>query len=431
MHSFKKSVLTSAIAALTLGAQFASANVSQFIDDASLSGKVRAVSRESKESDLGTPGTKTYGAFAGGLALDAKSGYAWDVIGFDASFYGATKFDMNAKNEDNGSLLTKKNEGFGKLGQAYVKVKLGNDDLGALLKAGRQRISTGLVSGSGSRAVPSSWQGYVLTGNAADVTFGLAYADKVSQRNQAGFEDINNGKGKKIDYVAGGELGYSKDGLALTYRNGISKDYLEAHNVRVAYTLPLSEGSDLTVGSSYYTIKKDGNLWTASKFDKKAKTLSLDAKLTLDELTLTAAVTRASAAKAGSLGQYYGDFGDNNAYGDWSVGTAGTVNDFDYDGETAWSAGASYDFSGLGVQGLSAGYTFRYGSGMKVAGENLSESEHDLNLSYAFQQDSLKGLSLSAEYGLYKTSDKALRKANGYGKAKALNVYLDYNFVAF
>ncbi len=450
MHSFKKSALTCAVAALTLGSQFASADFSKFYEDASVSGKLRTTYYDIEKSDRVNTTTNTKkdnsyaGAWTGGIMLDAKSGYAWDVIGFDASFYGVTKFDMKDKNGHSNQLLNDDNEGFGKVGQAYVKMKLGNDELGGKFQAGRQSVYNGLISSSGSRTVPSTWQGYNLMGNAYGVSYGFAYVDQMSLRNEAGFHKLENFDGKRIDYVMGGQLGYKVGGFDLLYRNAFSKDFLQAHNFNAAYTFALAEDTNLTVGGRYFETKKDGDLWTGYAnwggagqrnatdvtFDDKAQNYSLNAKLAMNEWTFSAAVSKTKAESKNGLGKYYYDFG-KNTHGIWGLETSAFGEDFMYDGETAWMAGAQYDFSALGAKGLNVGYFFHYGHGIEASnGSKVSENEHDLLVTYAFQQEQLKGLSFKMKYGLY-NNDKALRNTIGYGKRNDLRVWLDYKFVAF
>lgn len=314
-------------------------------------------------------------------------------------------------------------------------MKLGDKDLGANFKAGRQIIYNGLISSSGSRTLPSSWQGYNLNGTVYAVQYGFAYVDKMSLRNYAGFDDLEDFNGNQIDYIMGGQLRYKANGLELLYRNGFSKDFLQAHNVKLGYTFALAEGTDLTVDTRYFQTKKDGDLWDGNAwydpaFDDKAQHYSVNGKLTMNDWTFAAAVSYTKAESEGNLGKYYYDFG-KNTHGIWDAETSAFGEDFMYDGETAFKVGAEYDFANLGAKGLVLGYAFHYGSGMKADnGESVSEHEHDFLITYAFQQESLKGLSFKMKYGLYK-NDEALRNTIGHGKRNDLRTWLDYKFVAF
>ena len=281
----------------------------------------------------------------------------------------------------------------------------------AHFNAGRQIIYNALVSSSTSRSVPSTWQGYNFNSHIHGIHLGLVYVDQMSLRNEAGFHKLENFDGKRIDYVAGAQIDSTIGGLELLYRNGFSKDFLQAHNAKIGYTFPLAEDTALTIDGRYYITKKDGDLWTGytnwggpvaagkpydtldAAFDDKAQNYSLNAKLAISEWTFVASVSQTKAESKGNLGKYYYDFG-KNTHGFCDILTSAFGEDFMYHDETAWKSGVSYDFSTLGAKGLNASYFFHYGSGMKAKnGDKVSENEHDLLVTYAFQQESLKGLS--------------------------------------
>ena len=102
-------------------------------------------------------------------------------------------------------------QGFGKLGQAWVDLKLPNsiDNVSGHIQAGRQLVYSGLISSSGSRSAQSTWRGYKLEGQVYDFDLGLAFVDQMSLRNQSGFHDLTNFSGKQIDNIVGGELAYT------------------------------------------------------------------------------------------------------------------------------------------------------------------------------------------------------------------------------
>ena len=131
MKRLNKNSLACAIATLGLTSSCIEAG---FIDDGTVGGKLRTVYYDIEKSDRintenGAKKDASYtGAWTGSLMLDAESGYWQDVIGFNASLYGVTKLDMNEKNGRSKELLNDSNEGFSKLGQAFVKIKAGDDD---------------------------------------------------------------------------------------------------------------------------------------------------------------------------------------------------------------------------------------------------------------------------------------------------------------
>lgn len=430
-----------------------------FIDDAKLNGKVRTVYYDIEDTYDKDKGKKPYksGAWTGGLQVNLSSGYVGDVVAIGGSFYGVAKIDYDEKEyKDSYQLLDKDNKGFSKLGQAWVDVKMGDekDDFSGHLKIGRQMIYTGLISSSGSRSVPSTWQGVNFESRFMDTEFKAAYVNEMSLRNEADFNKLVNFEdpGKQIDFVMGGELAHTfridrSQNLKLVYRNAFSKDFLQAHNGEVKWTKSLSDDVSVRLGGLYYYTKEDGNLWTGTawgkkSFDNDATAANLNTGLTIGGWDFEAAVStyRADAKIAApkiSDGKryaapsvYYYDFG-KNTHGIWGMPTGGFAEDMIYDGETVWKLGVSYDFSTLGAKGLKLGYAYNYGKGMEVTnvrGQKIevAENEHDVFIKYAFPQAPLKGLEFKLEYGMYR-NDEELREAIGK-EENDLRVWLDYNF---
>ena len=456
MASLKK---ISASCSMLIACASAQAELSgySFIDDISLTGKLRTVNyyvENTYQHDHSDKYPKhSAGAWSAGLQVNMQTGYLADFLALGGSFYGVAKINMDdSKMKDSYQLLDKNNGGFTKAGQLYADLKYGDkkkDPFSGNFKAGRQLLYTGLISSSGSRSVPSTWQGYNLNTNIYGADFKLAYVDKMSLRNEAEFSSIEDFNGNKIDYIMGGELGYTFDltstqTLNLKYQNAFSKDFLQAHNGAAKWTIPFSETMALSVEGQYYYTKKDGKLWDGTAWGKpafqdNASATSLSAKFDVSSWDFQLAVSHIKAEgiqKTPTSGYqrpnvYYYDFG-KNTHGIWDVPTSGFAEDMIYDGETVWMAGVGYDFSSLGARGLKLGYRFHYGSGMEVKDsqgkkKSVSEHEHDMYINYAFPDEILKGLFFKLEYGMYR-NDEELRQAINK-EENDLRVWLDYNFV--
>lgn len=424
----------------------ASGSYDSFISDAKIDGKVQTVFF----NDENTTDNKTKGAWTGAVWLNAQTGYLADFVSAGGSAYRVAKLDMKDGNIGSSDLLNADKEGFGKLGQVWVDFKLPEsyEGISADVKIGRQLVETGLITISGSRSVPSAWQGVDATVEMDGFKGKIAWLNEVSKRSQSGFHHIVNEEGNKIDWVMGMQLGYTFElanqrSLELQYRNGLADNYLNAHNGNVWFKMPLYDGSDLTLGGMYFYAKQDGDLWGASEkngsFENKAESGNLNATLHNGSWTLNAAFnyTKANTASGASsngyhtIGYYNYYFGDNTQ-GVWDVPTSAIVSDFNFNKEKAWLIGAEYDFSNIGLEGLSLGYTFFYGSGMKAKEVNgsehdVAEHEHDLTMKYNFSQWGMKGLQFKLQYGYYK-NDEAFRKATGQNEAENLRAWLSYNF---
>lgn len=469
MPTLKRKLLYYAITLCSINASAVLANsmFDSFIDDTSMDGKLRTVYYDVHN----TKKDSSAGAWTGALWLNLQSGYLADVFAIGGTFYGATKLYMDKNNTDSYQLLIdedrynssgdkagKDGQGFGKVGQAWVDLKLPDsfEHASGHLQGGRQSVYTGLISSSGSRSVPSTWQGYKLEGQIYDFDFALAYVDHMSLRNQSGFHKLTNFNGQQIDNIIGGELTYTFDlpkhrSLRLKYRNAYAKDYLQAHNGDIQFKTPILSNADLTIGGKYYQTKKDGKLWDGTAwykpaFDDDASVYNFYVAMDVSSWSFRAGVShydakstssdKSNVEKTGYIrpGRYFYDFG-KNTHGIWDIGTSGFAEDMLYDGETVWMAGASYDFSKLGIQGLELGYAFYYGSGMEVTEAktgkktSTSEYENDFHLIYTFPQPQLKGIKFKLHYGLYR-NDEALRKAINK-EENDLRVWLDYNFTLF
>lgn len=414
------------------------------IDDATLRGKARTVYYDihNKEKD------STSGAWTAALWLDLRSGYLNNIVGFGMSYYGVTRLNMPDSNRNNSQLLDRRNKGLGKLGQAFVELKLPASEAGPAVSftAGRLTHRTGLLSGSTSRSLPSSWSGYNLAGKYQNLTFGFACAGQTSLRNDNRFHNITNFSGEKIRHIIASEIGYTftlpgDKTLHLHYRNAVADRFLQAHNLDSRLTTPVFSDTTTSFGVSYFHTQKDGNLWQGtgfggkSLFDHNASVVNLNAGLHTGYWHFQMGVSRYQAksrrVKKGYTkpGEYYYDLG-RNTHGTWNINTNGFAENMMYDGETSWMAGASYDFSGTALTGLELGYAFHYGSGMKVIDphrkkHSASEREHDILLLYAFPQPVLKGLKFKMKYGLYR-NNTMLRKAINK-QENDLRVWLDYD----
>ena len=425
-----------------------------FINNTTLDGKIRTVYYDVHNNEKDS----SAGAWTGGLWLNLRSGYLADILGFGASFYGVAKLDMPKGNKHSYQLLNNANEGFAQLGQAYGEIKLPSSFTGrtASFTVGRQTLRTGLISGSSSRTAPSIWNGYNLKGAiesaAGNLEIGLALVDQMSLRNEAGFHDITNFSHQRIKHIIGSEIIYTlplpnSSKLRFKYRNAFAKDFLQAHNGDILFTVPVGENIEASVGGSYYQTRKDGNLWEGKGFngtplfDDKASVINLHASLKSGSWHFRTGISqfdaptsiKATGSGYSRPGVYYYDLG-MNTHGTWDIGTTGFAEDMLYDGEIVWMGGIAYDFSDVGLKGLEAGYAFHYGSGMDVISPNgqkinVAEHEHDILLVYAFPQKNIKGLKFKLKYGLYK-NDPALRKAIGKEESD-LRIWLDYDFLVF
>lgn len=427
----------------------ASEQLTEFMNFNKLEARIRLVDFLREDKDTNDKSREKAGGTGLGVQMNFKSGWFADVIGFDASLY--TVGNMSSPYDSDRDLFVttscsldcRRHTGFSKLGQAYVKAKLQLDDEEPpvlTFKGGRERIYTGLIAGSGSRSIPSSWQGIDIGGSFAGLDYGFAWVDKVSKRNSSNFEKFQSFKKtgssyEEIDSIWGMEIGYELMGFSVSYKDAHAKDFLYSYNFNAGYTLNVSPDWDIGLNFMYYKAKEDGKLWTGrtwdNSFNKDANIKHINITTDFGDLTLLLGYSKTEASYKDDqnnkqLGKYYYDYG-RNTYGGFLLPTSPLIGDFFYDGEKAWVISAAYDFSQL-TPGLSAEVSYTSGDGFKNGGNSLKEKETDLDIKYAFQGSALDGLSFRFRYGMYRPDSKLKPTETSKNERR---VYLEYKSMVF
>ncbi len=441
MRAFKLSALGAAVIAAT-AATAAQASVEQFVDDSTLTIKLRNAYFDNEVKNHQDTDDNWHD-WAQGIEVNYESGYMFGMIGFDASFYGSMKLDSSndENNLQGGSdqLLRRTSDGdstgMGKLGQAYLKGKLGSEDLNIHAKAGYLKHDTVLLASSGSRLTPSSYKGYSFDANVYGVNLYGAYANEISHRTSQSYDDFENKRGEKIDNLMSIGAAYEIGNLYLNAEQGRGKDYMKQTFLNAGYTFELAEGMSLLIDGQYYKAKDDGKLWDATApdgeaFEDDAKLINLNTALTIDYLTLSLSYAKVDAENGNNSGTYEYWMADND-YGGGAYWTSRQISDFNYDGEKVWQVGAQYDFTGFDMPGFYTGVTYTRGtfSNTDAAKHGFDEeTELDVEVGYAFQQEALKGLSVVVKNGYHQT--KGYQNADD-DRTNNLRVYVDYTLSVF
>ena len=391
-------------------------------------------------------------------------------IGMDLSLYGGLK--LMGDSDQYGSTINKEGtpyydkksqsyraeqDSYGKLGQAYVKGFAGVPGRKISARAGWHRIDRTLVQTS-YRLTPSSFQGVSVDSELGYFDLYGSWYDKVSRSNHDRFEQITSPKAGKsgasgeyetIDYAytVGGKFSHDS-GLGSELAYAESESYLKLYHASLNYTFDLSESAALLVDGRYYKGEGNGSKWkdnvqTYGGFDSSASLYNLNARLSMDMFAFNASYSQVDAEKKGALGQFDYNLGYDSGhdYSDLGYWTNRQISGFNHNGERVWQAGVSYAFDRLGAPGLKLGYTYTQGDEIKTGNASYTskykESEHDIELGYAFQQRQLQGLSFKVQYANYK-ADKALsevkhpsRKDYHDDGATDLRVYVDYTLSVF
>ncbi|MRI35329.1 hypothetical protein EOPP23_20430 [Endozoicomonas sp. OPT23] len=413
-------------------------------------------------------------AWGQGIEVNFESGYFGNesaAIGFDFSLYGGLK--LIGKDNRSGTGILKEDEvnfvkekglysakadqsSFGKIGLAHIKAFAGDSNYNVLARAGLIQINKPLLTGE-SKLIPTTFQGASAEAKLGEVDVYGAWANKVSVHNSDKMEEFSSSKpGKdgrhkdatKIDniYTVGGSY-LHESGIGAGFDYAASTNYLKMYRANLNYTFPIDEDTTLFLEGQYFKAQENGDAWYSkgdSGFDKDAKMYVLNAKLTYDMITAGLTYSKVDAKREGALGffdyQLASDSGRD--FNDVDYATKRQISDFNYNGEKVLQASLGYNFEKLGVPGLNASYSYTRGSDIKASGMKgfdgkYKESEHNLAVSYAFQQKELEGLNVSLQYAQHK-ADKEIsemkntdKKGYSFDKTTDLRFIVDYTVSVF
>lgn len=293
------------------------------------------------------------------------------------------------------------------MSESYLGYKIGN----TTAKAGRQFIATPIVSGSGSRMIRDSFEGYTIANtDIADTTIVLGYVDKYAARASVTSNTANNNS----DNITAGKFNPYKNGATTVYVQNksipnldIQGQYLKISeyeattkgNATIMYADVGYKIGDYKLSGQYIT--SDNGKTTAT--DGTMMGAKLDAKF--GDLALTVAYNT-SDDKADTLYAVAGK-GATPAFTALSVGSGKNAALKD---TNSYMAKASYK---IGDATLMAGY-----ANYDIAGAKKTETE--LNAQYAINKQT------SAQV-IYSTFDKDGGLATT-DLEKEMRVYLTYKF---
>ncbi|WP_330926778.1 OprD family outer membrane porin [Candidatus Sororendozoicomonas aggregata] len=424
MKSFALTAMSTAILAAA-----SSVTHADFIDDSTFDIQLRTAHFNSND------GSDSWSQTSEGIQLNYKSGYFADIIGFDASYYGAVGLDHSgvdpySTSYDRGQLLTKDHSGYHKLGQAFVKVKAGDQSRGVYSQIGYMRGKNGGIGGSSSRSTPSSYRGALVEGYLMDgwMVHG-GYYDGIGQRTEASWDDLYTQSKEKIDYVWQVGSVYDVNNWRAEGFYLESEAYSKQFSGTLAYTFNLGHDATLMFEGMYHGARENGEKWDNLGFKEEANHYTFTTEYGNNGFTGTLIYGYTEARQDGEMGTLDDRFAYND-YGSSPSRIGYLVGNFWYDGEKVWQAEVGYDFGHMGLDGFNATVGYIYGSDMNDPSENQMEKETEVftELVYAFADSSpLKGVSLTMQKGWGET-----KYANAPDvTANDLRAYIDYSISIF
>lgn len=380
---------------------------------------------------------KVHNAWGQGVAVDYQSGYFADIIGVDATYYGAIKlgasdyFNSRGVLYNNGSGNKKSNaEGFSKFGQRNMKLKYQLADLNLNARWGWQMMkNTGVISTS-TRLSPTTYLGWSGGVNYGDVTLRGAYIDSSMDRNSPDKKRFQTNTGRYLNHIASGDLLWQSERLNLQYGYGESDNYLRRH-VLFTQLKPLKQ---LNIGTQIYATHAldEYKAMPANKrdFDSDARHYAIDVKWQADNWSTRWGLGYTDAEKAHEIGFFPRHMSKNSRGTFISMAYAGS--DYLRDGELVLANISDYNLTpelAIGLAGNIAQFNYK--------GNHVRTGEINAFSRWVPTHPQLKNLTVWAMFGpgwSYRMNGKTPVLNDGrYIRANSLSseVIIEYRFALF
>ncbi|MFL1453111.1 OprD family outer membrane porin [Marinobacter sp. GN3S48] len=381
---------------------------------------------------------RTQSAFA--ITADWTTPAFGDWIGFGVSPYFVE--DLHSGGLIKEDVLTVKdgeNQGFAVLGQAFVTLTP-LDKLA--IKLGRQTHKSMLLSSSGSRSVPNTFQGlntqFRITDNFS--LYGAVY-DKWSPRSNDSFEGFATDQSLEgdIDYVSVVGFGYSLESFRADVEYLNAKDYLSKLGLRVSNRIGF-DSSSLKLTAGLFTSSDSGDLFVTgaeggdlddedatgsvagvTKSENDGLGAYIEAQWAVNNIELTAAVSKFDDLWIED--NFSGDHGSNPFPTRSRVGP-----DVTNTNETAAKLALKYDWKDF-VPGLQTTVAAGHGwDAENSVNDSLGSADEDWReIVVGYKVQGIKGLKFKAIWHDY-TSDEDGSIDGVKPDQTDIRVYLDYSY---
>lgn len=316
-----------------------------------------------------------------------KTGYFLDHVAFAATGYTSQHL-YGDDSKDGALLLAPGQEGYSVLGELYADIRIVE---GLNLYVGRKEFDTPFINRNDTRMTPNTFEAIALQGRAklrddATLKYGLAYFDKIKDRNSDEFVSMSEDAGAGVDrgVFTAGAL-YQKGDFSIGAINYYSPDIVNIGYGEAKIAVPISDDLKPRFAVQFTDQRSVGDdLLKEDSFS--CQQFGVKAELPVGHALFTAAYTN--------------NIGGTDIQTPWSAYpgyTGSQVEDFNRAGEDAFLLRATYDFPWL--EGLSAYAQWTHGTDPEGP-KNHAKDECDFNLQWSPSQGTLKGLSLRVRYAV-------------------------------
>ncbi|MDG9885914.1 OprD family porin [Pseudomonas sp. GD04058] len=397
-----------------------------FVEDSSATLLLRnAYMNRDKKHD--TPDQKQWGQ---GFIGNFSSGFTQGTVGVGVDAFGlyAVRLDGGSGRNGGGGIDFFKRGDSGNAqhdiarGGAAVKFRVSN----TVLKYGDQMPSLPVLQYDDARLLPESYTGTSINSkeieglelNAGRYT---REARKSTEQRDSGLKSIN---------VFGGSYKFLPNLTASLYTSDV-EDVLKKHYLGLNYVHAIAKDQSLTLDFNGYKSDID------KKYVQKAGLTGDDN--TIWSLAATYAfgphsVTLAHQRSTGSTGYQYGWYQNGGGVGDGgsTIYLANSYwSDFNAEDERSWQIAYGFDFSAVGVPGLTYNIAYVRGDNINTHGFGEGTEREIFNqVKYVVQEGPAKDLSVKLRGSWLRTSDNV--RVNGYNDdGNEVRIFVEYPISIF
>jgi hypothetical protein len=327
-----------------------------------------------------------------GGAVSYQSGWFLDRFSLGSVLYTSQRL-YGPEDRDGTLLLKPRQHDYTVVGQLYGRVKLFEENF---LNIYRYEYNTPYINKNDSRMTPNTFEGYTFNGayggkeGAPGFKYGGGYILKIKERNSDRFVWMSQDAGADVPrgvYLGGGNVSYK--GFTFGAIDYYSDDILNIFYTEGSYKLRVTDRLGLLFSAQFTDQRSTGDdLLKGYSFNTNQ--IGVKSDVSYGGAVLTLGYTHASRGE---------DM--QNPWSGYPGYTSVQVQDFNRAGEDAFIAKLSYDFTTLGLQGVTAYALFVYGwdrVNPSTKASVANEHEFDADIQWRPQWKFLKGLWFRGRY---------------------------------
>ena len=322
--------------------------------------------------DRDTVGGIDQESFATGGSLMFRSGRWKDFFTVHTEVFTSQKL-YGDRDRDGAQLLRENQKELTVLGTAYAQF----DYKQVRLRLGRQDFSLPYVNRNYSRMIPNTFEAVGVTAKRGKFEGLGGYIDKIKKRDSGSFVSMSKAAGVAGDSDEGmamvGGLLKASDNLDLGIINFYTFNVFNIFYSEINYTKALKDKNAFKFSAQFTDQRSVGDeLLSTSPF--KTQVWSVEGRYGFNDAVLRAAYSATS--ERGTI---------NSPYGGYPGYISLMKSDFNRAGEQAWMVGLTYNFSRIGLKGLSM--NTKYASGYNAedfdsGNKRGDEQEFDITFDY-------------------------------------------------